>query len=153
MPALDPKADIADLNLWALKKYRLVRLLSVRAHLIRRNGYMLKVLVFNDQKTPTAFVVSVLEEIFGQSEAEAQMIALHAEQNGDSICGIYRQDAEAEHLVQKATTLSRLHGFPLLFLIRPFPIWERTGVWVFGMVMKVVPEYRVSFAREIPPPS
>jgi ATP-dependent Clp protease adapter protein ClpS len=111
------------------------------------------VLVFKDQKTPIAFVVSVLEEIFGQSKDEAQMIALHAEQNGDAICGIYRQHAEAQHLVQKATARSRLHGFPLSLLIRPFPFWERTAVWVFGMVMKVVPEYSVSFAREMIPPS
>jgi ATP-dependent Clp protease adaptor protein ClpS len=112
---------------------------------------MIKVLVVNDQKTSMAFVLSVLEEIFGQSKDEAQMIALHAELNGDAICGIYRQHAEAQHLVRKATARSRLHGFPLSFLIRPSPLWERTAVWVFGMVMKVVPTYHVSFARELPP--
>jgi ATP-dependent Clp protease adaptor protein ClpS len=112
---------------------------------------MLKVLVVNDQKTPMAFVVSVLEEIFGHSKDEAQMIALHADLNGDAICGIYRQHAEAQYLVRSATARSRLHGFPLDFLIRPFPFWERAAVWLFGMVMKVVPEYRVSPARELPP--
>ncbi len=60
---------------------------------------MLKVLVVNDQKTPMAFVVSVLKVFFGQSKDEAQRIALHADLNGDAICGIYRQHAEAQHLV------------------------------------------------------
>jgi ATP-dependent Clp protease adapter protein ClpS len=76
---------------------------------------MPKVLVVNDQKTRMAFVVSVLEEIFGQSKDEAQMIALHAELNGDAICGIYRQHAEAQHFVRKATARSRLHGFSTKF--------------------------------------
>ena len=112
---------------------------------------MLKVLVVNDQKTPMAFVVSVLEEFFGQPKDEAQRIALHADLDGDAICGIYRQHAEVKHLVHSATARSRLHGFPLVFLIRPFPLWERAAVWLFGMVMKVVPEYRISPARELPP--
>ena len=112
---------------------------------------MLKVLLVNDQKTPMAFVVSVLEEIFGHSEDEARTIALHADLSGDAICGIYRQHAEAQHLVRRATARSRLQGFPLGFLIRPLPFWERAAVWLFKMVMNVVPEYRVSSARKLPP--
>ncbi len=112
---------------------------------------MLKVLVVNDQKTPMVFVVSVLGDIFGQSKDEAQRIALLADLNGDAVCGIYREHDEAQHLVQSATERSLQHGFPLGFLIRPFPLWERAAVWLFGMVMKVVPEYRVSPARELPP--
>ena len=111
---------------------------------------MLKVLVVNDQKTPMPFVVSVLEDFFGQSKEQAQRIALLADLNGDAICGVYRDDAEAQRLVRGATARSRLHGFPLGFLIRPFPFWERAAVWLFGMVMKVVPEYRISVARELP---
>jgi ATP-dependent Clp protease adapter protein ClpS len=57
---------------------------------------MLKVLVVNDQMIPIEFVVSVLEEIFGQSKEEAERTALHAYVNGDAICGIYRQHAEAQ---------------------------------------------------------
>ena len=111
---------------------------------------MLKVLVVNDQKTPMSFVVSVLEEFFGQSKDQAQTIALLADLNGDAICGVYRQHAEAQRLVRSATARSRLHGFPLGFLIRPFPFWERVAWWLFGMVMKVVPDYRISPARELP---
>lgn len=111
---------------------------------------MLKVLVVNDHKTPMSFVVSVLEEFFGQSKDQAQRIALLADLNGDAICGIYRQPAEAQRLVRSAIARSRLHGFPLGFLIRPFPLWERAAVRLFEMVMKVVPEYRISVARELP---
>jgi ATP-dependent Clp protease adapter protein ClpS len=112
---------------------------------------MLKVFVVNDEKTPMGFVVSVLEEIFGQPKDEAQRIAILADLNGDAVCGIYRQHAEAQQLVRSATVRSRQHGFPLSFLIRPFPFRERAAVWLFRMVMNVVPEHRVSPAREIPP--
>jgi ATP-dependent Clp protease adaptor protein ClpS len=112
---------------------------------------MLKVLVVNDQMTPMEFVVSVLEEIFGQSKEEAERTALHAYLNGDAICGIYRQRAEAQNLVRSATARSQQHGFALGFLIRPFPLWERAAGWLFRMVMKVIPDYRVSPARLLPP--
>jgi hypothetical protein len=84
---------------------------------------------------------------------EAQRIALLADLNGDAVCGIYRQHAEAQHLVRRATARSRQHGFPLGFSIRHFPFWEQAAVWLFMMVMKVVPEYRISPARELPPRS
>jgi ATP-dependent Clp protease adapter protein ClpS len=113
---------------------------------------MLKVLVVNGQMTPMEFVVSVLEEIFGQSKEEAERTALHAHLSGNAICGIYRQHAEAQNLVRSATARSRLHGFPLGFLIRPLPFWERAAVWLFSMAMKVVPDYRVSPARSSPLP-
>ena len=112
----------------------------------------LKVLVVNDQVTPMEFVVSVVEEIFGQSKEEAERTALHAHLNGDAICGIYRQHAEAQKLVRSATARSRQQGFQLGFLIRPFPFWERAAGWLFRMVMKVVPDYRVSPARSLPSP-
>jgi ATP-dependent Clp protease adaptor protein ClpS len=111
---------------------------------------MLKVLLVDDQTTPMEFVVSVLEEIFGQSKEEAERTALHAHLNGDAICGIYRQHAEAQNLVRSATARSRQHGFPLGFLIRPFPLWERAAGWLFRMVMRVVPDCRVSPARLLP---
>lgn len=110
---------------------------------------MLKVLVVNDEMTPMKFVVSVLEEIFGQSKEESERTALHAQLNGDAICAIYRQHAEAHNLVRSATARSRQHGFPLGFLIRPFPFWERVAVWLFSMVMKVVHDYRVSPSRTV----
>jgi ATP-dependent Clp protease adaptor protein ClpS len=91
---------------------------------------MLKVLVVNDQMIPMEFVVSVLEEIFGQSKEEAEIIALHAHLNGDAICGIYRQHAEAQNSVRSATARSRQLGFPLGFSIRPFPFWERAAGWL-----------------------
>jgi ATP-dependent Clp protease adapter protein ClpS len=108
---------------------------------------MLKVLVVNDQMTPMEFVVSILEEIFGQSKEEAERTALHAHLNGDAICGIYRRHAEAQNLVRRATARSRQHGFALGFLIRPFSFRERAAGWLFWMVMKVVPDYRASVAR------
>ena len=107
---------------------------------------MLKVVVVNDQMTPIEFVVSVLEEIFGQSKEEAERTGLHAYVSGDAICGIYRQHAEAQNLVRR----SRQHGFALGFLIRPFPFRERAAGRLFGMVIKVEPDYPVSLARSLP---
>jgi ATP-dependent Clp protease adapter protein ClpS len=49
---------------------------------------MIKVLVVNNQVTPMKFVVSVLEQIFGQSKEEAERTALLAQLSGDAVCGI-----------------------------------------------------------------
>ena len=83
---------------------------------------MLKVLVVNDQMTPMEFVVSIFEEIFGQSKEEAERTALHAHLNGDAICGIYRQHAEAQKLMRSATARSRQTRFPIRFFDTSFSV-------------------------------
>jgi ATP-dependent Clp protease adaptor protein ClpS len=103
---------------------------------------MLKVLVVNDDVTPIEFVVSVLQRTFGQSREEAERIAVHAHLNGDAVCGIYQRPTEAHGSVSMATQLSRQDGYPLCFLTRPIPFWERVAAYIFGMVMKITPKCR-----------
>ena len=76
---------------------------------------MLKVLVVNDDLTPTQFVVSVLQDIFGHSKQVAEKTALLADLNGKAVCGICREYVEANSLVSSATAVSRQHGYPLGF--------------------------------------
>ena len=64
---------------------------------------MLKVLVVNDDLTPTQFVVSVLQDIFGHSKQVAEKTALLADLNGKAACGICREYVEANSLVSHCT--------------------------------------------------
>src|SRR5215470_19430011 len=98
---------------------------------------MLKVLVVNDDLTPTEFVVSVLQDIFGHSKQVAEKTALLAHLNGEAPCGICREHAEANNLVSSATALSRQRGYPLGFVVFPLPFWERVAGYLLRMVMKV----------------
>jgi ATP-dependent Clp protease adaptor protein ClpS len=119
-------------------------MLSYLAHLILVTP-MLKVLVVNDDFTPTEFVVSVLQDIFGHSKQVAEKTALLAHLNGKAVCGIYREYVEANSLVSSATALSRQRGYPLGFVVLPLPFWERVAGCVFKWVMKVTPGYDVFY--------
>jgi len=106
---------------------------------------MLKVLVVNDDLTPTQFVVSVLQDIFGHSKQVAEKTALLADLNGKAVCGICRECVEANSLVSSATALSRQHGYPLGFVVLPPPFWERVAGYLLKLVMKVTPGYDVFY--------
>jgi ATP-dependent Clp protease adapter protein ClpS len=106
---------------------------------------MLKVLVVNDDLTPTEFVVSVLQDTFGHSKQVAEKTALLAHLNGKAVCGICREYVEANNLASSATALSRQHGYPLGFVVLPLPFWERVGGYLFRLVMKVTPGYDVFY--------
>jgi ATP-dependent Clp protease adapter protein ClpS len=107
---------------------------------------MLKVLMLNDQVTPMAFAVSVLRDVFGQSKEEAERTALFTHAHGEVVCGIYQESAEANNAVTSAIEFSRRHSYPLDFVIRPVPLWERVGWSAFRMIMKVLP--RIHYGRE-----
>jgi len=106
---------------------------------------MLKVLVVNDDLTPTEFAVSVLQDIFGHSKQVAEKTALLAHLNGEAVCSICREYVEANRLVSSATALSRQHGYPLGFAVLPLPFWERVAGYLFRLVMKVTPSYEVFY--------
>jgi ATP-dependent Clp protease adapter protein ClpS len=106
---------------------------------------MLKVLVVKDDLTPTEFVVSVLQDIFGHSKQVAEKTALLAHLNGEAVCGICQEYVEANSLVSSATALSRQHGHPLGFAILPLPFWERVAGCLLRLVMKVTPGYDVFY--------
>ena len=70
------------------------------------------VLILNDNDTPMAFVVVVLERFFGMSELEAitHMGRIHEE--GKAICGTYWNDV-AENKVKDVLAFAREHKRPL----------------------------------------
>jgi ATP-dependent Clp protease adapter protein ClpS len=106
---------------------------------------MLKVLVVNDDLTPTEFVVSVLQDTFGHSKQVAEKTALFAHLNGKAVCGICREYVEANSLASSATALSRQQGYPLAFVVLPLPFWERVAGNLFRWLMKVTTGYDVFY--------
>jgi ATP-dependent Clp protease adaptor protein ClpS len=77
-----------------------------------------KVLLHNDNFTPMEFVVLVLREVFGKSEADSEAIMLHAHTHGFAVAGIYSHEI-AETKVEQTMALADKQGFPLLCTMEP----------------------------------
>ena len=103
---------------------------------------MVKVLVLDDPVTKMQFVLSALQEFFGNSKPEAWQTTLRCHLNGEAVCAIYWNPAEADHFVAAATEFARWHGHPLSFVTRPIRDWERVAGYIFAMVIKIAPNYR-----------
>ncbi|MCX7116020.1 MAG: ATP-dependent Clp protease adapter ClpS [Gammaproteobacteria bacterium] len=71
------------------------------------------VLLHNDDYTPMAFVVTVLERFFFQSESQATALMLQVHQSGQAQCGIFTRDI-AETKVVLVNDFARQHDYPLL---------------------------------------
>jgi ATP-dependent Clp protease adaptor protein ClpS len=72
-----------------------------------------KVLLHNDDFTTQAFVVWVLESVFGMPEEQAFEVMLNVHVNGIGVAGIYTFEV-AEMKVAKTLQLAQEHEFPLL---------------------------------------
>jgi ATP-dependent Clp protease adaptor protein ClpS len=70
------------------------------------------VLILNDNDTPMAFVVTVLERFFGMSELEATTHMLRIHEEGKAICGTYWRDV-AKKKVADVLAFAREHKHPL----------------------------------------
>jgi ATP-dependent Clp protease adaptor protein ClpS len=71
-----------------------------------------KVFLLNDDYTTMDFVVSVLENIFKKTPAEAVQIMLHVHHKGRGECGVYaKQIAEAK--IGQVHSQAREAGYPL----------------------------------------
>ena len=71
-----------------------------------------KVVMLNDNYTTMEFVVEILIDIFGKTEAEARKIMLAVHKQGRGVAGIYVYDiavSKVEQVKKKATA----KGFPL----------------------------------------
>ncbi|MEM1345217.1 MAG: ATP-dependent Clp protease adaptor ClpS [Pseudomonadota bacterium] len=73
-----------------------------------------KVLLLNDDFTPRAFVVRVLQGVFRMTEGEAQAVMLAAHQQGISVVAVYTREV-AETKAEQGTEAGRRQGYPLTF--------------------------------------
>ena len=78
----------------------------------KKEPVLFKVVLLNDDYTTMEFVVSVLENIFQKSPAEAYQIMMHVHVNGRGIAGVYPWEV-AETKCDKVVTAAREAGFPL----------------------------------------
>jgi ATP-dependent Clp protease adaptor protein ClpS len=73
---------------------------------------LFKVILLNDDYTTMDFVVSVLEEVFHKSPAEAHRVMMQVHTQGKGLCGMYPHEL-AETKVETVHDLAQQHGFPL----------------------------------------
>ena len=78
----------------------------------KKEPTLYKVVLLNDDYTTMDFVVSVLEQVFQKSTAEAYQIMMHVHLNGRGIAGVYPWEV-AETKADTVGTLARAAGFPM----------------------------------------
>ena len=77
---------------------------------------MYRVLLLNDDYTTMEFVLSVLEEVFQKSPAEAFRLMMQVHTQGKATCGIYTHEV-AETKVAMLCELAQREEFPLQAMI------------------------------------
>ena len=71
-----------------------------------------QVILFNDDKTPMAFVVELLIAVFTHNAQKAEEITATVHSEGKGVAGVYYYEI-AEQKVSECVLLSRTAGFPL----------------------------------------
>lgn len=77
-----------------------------------------KVILLNDDYTPSAFVVHVLKAEFRMSEGTAQGVMLTAHRLGSCVVAVFTKEG-AEEKAARATDVARKEGHPLTFATEP----------------------------------
>lgn len=79
---------------------------------------MYRVVFYNDDFTPKAFVVEILVLIFHKSLAEATELMWRVHRGQRGVAGVYPREI-AETKVAEVTALARENGFPLKLSLEP----------------------------------
>ncbi len=79
---------------------------------------MYRVLLYNDDFTPKAFVVEILVSLFHKSPAEATELMWRVHQGKRGVAGVYPREI-AETKVITARALARENEFPLKITFEP----------------------------------
>ncbi len=79
---------------------------------------MYRVIFYNDDFTPKAFVVEILVQVFQKSAAEATELMWRVHHGNRGVAGVYPRDV-AETKVAVVTALARENGFPLKTSLEP----------------------------------
>ena len=77
-----------------------------------REPDLYKVVMLNDNYTTMEFVVEILIEIFGKTEADARRIMLAVHKQGRGVAGVYVYDI-AISKVEQVERKAKEKGFPL----------------------------------------
>jgi ATP-dependent Clp protease adaptor protein ClpS len=88
------------------------RAVKERVRTEKKDPTLFKVVLLNDDYTTMDFVISVLEEIFQKSPAEAYQIMMHVHVNGRGIAGVYPWEV-AETKAEQVIVRARDAGYPL----------------------------------------
>lgn len=81
---------------------------------------MYRVVLLNDDFTPMAFVVKVLENFFHKTHDEAHVIMLTVHRSGRGVCGIYTYEI-AETKVKLVLDFAKKHEHPLHCMMEKLP--------------------------------
>jgi ATP-dependent Clp protease adaptor protein ClpS len=73
-----------------------------------------KVILLNDDFTPRAFVVKVLQTVFRMTEGEAHGVMMTAHRRGACVVAVFMKEV-AETKAMRATGMGRKAGYPLAF--------------------------------------
>jgi ATP-dependent Clp protease adaptor protein ClpS len=72
-----------------------------------------QVILYNDDYTPMAFVVLVIQQFFHVAEDVAVQLMMQVHQKGRAVCGMFTHDV-AETIVESVNEYARLNEYPLL---------------------------------------
>ena len=111
------KVKLSDAQWVIAREYGFPSWPSLKAHIQQVSGRAgtapHSVLMCNDEATPMAFVVYLLQHVFEKSEDDAHEIMLDTHHHGVGVCGVYDRREDAEAKVAEAKALARQHGHPL----------------------------------------
>jgi ATP-dependent Clp protease adaptor protein ClpS len=79
---------------------------------------MYKVVFFNDDFTPKAFVIELLVHLFHKSAEEATELMWRVHRGHKGVAGIYPREI-AESKATAGVTLAQENGFPFKMIIEP----------------------------------
>ena len=79
---------------------------------------MYRVVFYNDDFTPKAFVVEILVQVFHKSAAEATELMWRVHRGNRGVAGIYPREV-AETKVTVVSALARENGFPFKMSLEP----------------------------------
>jgi ATP-dependent Clp protease adapter protein ClpS len=82
------------------------------------SAVLAEVRLLNDDYTPMAFVVEVLERVFEKDRATAERVMIDIHNNGVGTCGLYPYDA-ASTKVREVLDFARKHQHPLQCVLEP----------------------------------
>ena len=85
---------------------------STKSMFMVKEPDLYKVVMLNDNYTTMEFVVEILIEIFGKTEADARKIMLAVHKQGRGVAGVYVYDI-AISKVEQVERKAKEKGFPL----------------------------------------